>query len=140
MDEPLRPEEVRLWRAFLRWSEGTLSRIASDLAAGSSLSVSDFEVGVRLNEETAGMSQGDLCESLEWTPSRLSHQLRRMEQRGLVSKVPLGKGRAVRVSLTDDGRRELKQAMSVHAESVRSNFLSTLEDELSRMREKYDVD
>jgi DNA-binding MarR family transcriptional regulator len=126
MTPQMTPDELLLWRGFLRWSEGTAAAIAVELAAGSSLSVSDFEVAVRLHHVDSGLIQGVLGASLGWSASRLSHQLSRMEKRGLVDRASSGRGRSVRVTFTAAGRSEFEAAAEVHAHAVRTHFLSTL--------------
>ncbi|AAT88826.1 hypothetical protein ATY41_12155 [Leifsonia xyli subsp. xyli] len=127
MAEKLSPEDVSAWRGFLRWSETVVAAVAADLASRSSMSVSDFEVAARL-AEADGLPQGELASSLEWSASRLSHQLKRMEQRQLIMREATGHGRALTVTLTPVGRSEFVAAAHVHAESVRAHFLDRLED------------
>ncbi len=127
MTDTLTAEELGLWRDFLRWSEQTMAAVGADLASKSSLSVSDFEAMIRLQDAGGEMLQRDLSESLSWSASRLSHQLRRMEQRGLINRSSAGHGRSVRVALTTPGREELAAAVVVHAQSVREHFLRVVE-------------
>lgn len=136
MTRRLSPEEVRTWRSFLRWSEGIVAQVAAELAAKSSLSVSDFEVAARL-ERDGGLLQGELAESLAWSPSRLSHQLKRMEQRGLVERVTAGRGRAVRVEMTARGRSEYTVAAQVHADAVRGSFLHNVRPEEAELIQRW---
>ncbi|MGB3373964.1 MAG: MarR family transcriptional regulator [Microbacterium sp.] len=127
MTDTLTAEELGLWRDFLRWSERTMAAVGADLASKSSLSVSDFEAMIRLQDAGGEMLQRELGDSLSWSASRLSHQLRRMEQRGLLSRSSAGHGRSVRVALTTLGRRDLAAAVAVHAHSVREHFLSVVD-------------
>jgi DNA-binding MarR family transcriptional regulator len=128
----LTAEEVELWRAFLRWSEETTAAVGAEIAATSDLSVTDFEVAIRLHDAGGELSQLTLGESLGWSASRLSHQLRRMESRGLVTRSPLGRGRAMKVVLTEPGRRELSSARAVQARSVRRYFIAPVDAHLAR--------
>ena len=57
------------------------------LQAGSDLSTSEFSVLVELSEaEDCALRLRDLCARLDWDRSRTSHQITRMERRGLVTK------------------------------------------------------
>jgi DNA-binding MarR family transcriptional regulator len=127
MRDTLTADELGLWRDFLRWSEQTMAAVGADLAAKSSLSVSDFEAMIRLQDAGGEMLQRELSDSLSWSASRLSHQLRRMEQRGLINRSSAGHGRSVRVALTALGQTELRTAVAVHAHSVREHFLRIVE-------------
>jgi DNA-binding MarR family transcriptional regulator len=83
--------EQHLWRGFLRWSESIRAQVASELTSGSGLSVGEFEILVRLGEANGALDQRELGESMNWTASRLSHQLSRMEGRGLGSSSACGR-------------------------------------------------
>ena len=124
--ELLSPQELRVWHAFRLMGEDVLARIGRDLTEAAGISGPEFGVLSRL----AGLGKGDmrqqaLAECLGWDKSRLSHQLTRMEGRGLIERHVLDK-RLVLVQLTRLGRKTLDSAMPIHAESVRRNLLSRL--------------
>jgi DNA-binding MarR family transcriptional regulator len=124
--ELLSPQERRVWHAFRLMSEDVLDRIGHDLSEATGISGPEFGVLSRL----AGLGKGEmrqqaLAECLRWDKSRLSHQLTRMEGRGLIKRHVLDR-RVVLVQLTELGRKTLDIAFPVHAESVRRNLLSRL--------------
>ena len=83
----LTPAEDRAWRAWLAMSERLRSQIGRDLQADSGLSDADYMVLVHLSEATDHrMRMTDLATRLNWSKSRLSHQLARMQARGLVER------------------------------------------------------
>jgi DNA-binding MarR family transcriptional regulator len=133
MVDVLTAEEVQLWRGFLRWSEQTTAAVGADIASESSLSVTDFEVAIRLHDAGGELLQLELGEALTWSASRLSHQLKRMEQRGLIERSPLGRGRSVKVGLTELGGIELSSARAVQARSVHQHFLKPLDTHVQRI-------
>jgi DNA-binding MarR family transcriptional regulator len=121
--------EQSLWRGFLAWSETVLALVGSDLVNATGLSRPDFEVLVRLHEAPGGtLTQRDLGESLGWSASRLSHQLERMEERDLLTRVDTGTGRLRDVGLTEHGAQEIGEAVRVHAIAVRTHFLGSLDE------------
>jgi DNA-binding MarR family transcriptional regulator len=127
--ELLSPHELRVWHAFRLMGEDVLDRVGRDLTEATGLSGPEFGVLSRL----AGLGKGEmrqqaLADCLRWDKSRLSHQLTRMEARGLIKRHELDK-RLVLVRLTKLGRKTLDTAMPVHAESVRQNLLSRLSAE-----------
>jgi DNA-binding MarR family transcriptional regulator len=71
------------------------------------------------------MRQNALAESTGWHRSRLSHQLTRMEQRGLLTRHGVDGG--VEVRLTDTGRDRAKAARPVHAAAVRRHLIDRLD-------------
>jgi DNA-binding MarR family transcriptional regulator len=123
---PLAADELQLWRNFLLWSEGVTAAVAQALTAEAGLSKPDYEVLKRLLEAGGALSRQLLERSLGWSPSRLSHQLRRMEARGLVERADAGQGRNVNVAIARGGGSVMAAAERVHAEAVRSHLLVTL--------------
>lgn len=91
------------------------------LQVGSELSSSEYSVLVSLSEaEDHSLRLRDLCAGLDWDRSRTSHQITRMERRGLVSKRKSeGDARGVIVTITDEGGKRLKLAAPEHVESIR---------------------
>ena len=103
--------------------------IDETLQAGSDLSASEFAVLVALSEaEDHKLRLRELCSGLNWDRSRTSHQVTRMERRGLVTK---NKGpadaRGVLVNLTGEGMARLEQAAPDHVESVRRTVFDHLD-------------
>jgi DNA-binding MarR family transcriptional regulator len=125
----LSPHELRVWHAFLLMGEDVLSRVGRDIAQATGLSGPEFGVLSRLSAIGKGeMRQQALARVMAWDKSRLSHQLTRMEQRGLVERRNAN-GNAVLVVITKLGREKLEAARPIHAESVRRNLLSRLTPE-----------
>ena len=114
-------EEQALWRLMLAGMRKIDRVMDETLLAGSDLSSSEFSVLVTLSEaEDQSLRLRDLCASLDWDRSRTSHQITRMERRGLVTKRKSeGDARGVVVTLTDEGLRRLRAAAPEHVESVR---------------------
>ena len=72
----------------------------------------------------------DIGSQLGWDRSRVSHQLRRMEQRGLVIRTDVEvDARGTLVTLTAEGRQALRAAAPGHVAWVRQNFLRHLDEE-----------
>ena len=126
-DDVLTSEEMLLWRGFLAWNQAVLSDVARDLLTETGLSSAEFQILVRLSEsKNRGLEQRQLAASLEWSPSRLSHQLSRMETRGHLTRASEGPGHVVEIALTPRGHELLLSALHVHARAVRRSFLTAL--------------
>lgn len=124
-----------MWRGFLRMARALAAAVEHQLGE-SGLSSADFEVLVALSEADRGtMRVRDLGVSIGWDRSRIAHQLRRMEQRGLVSRFECATdGRGTMVRLTDDGHAAIVAAVPGHVETVRSLFVDQLEaDDIARL-------
>jgi DNA-binding MarR family transcriptional regulator len=121
--ELLDAEEMALWHAWKVAAETVRVRIATDIAAAVGLSDADFGVLTRL-ADNGDMRQNALAESMGWHRSRLSHQLTRMEQRGLLTRHTVASG--VELRLTARGRERAEAARPVHAEAVRRHLIEPL--------------
>ncbi|CAN7323389.1 MarR family winged helix-turn-helix transcriptional regulator [Mycolicibacterium frederiksbergense] len=102
------------------------------LQADSDLSLSDYDVLVALSgNRDQSMRASDLAAHIGWERSRLSHQLRRMEERGLTERRPSTQdGRTSNVVLTERGRAAITDAAPAHVDLVRSLFFDPLPDNL----------
>jgi len=130
-DTWLSAAEQRAWRAFLGLHRELTARLNRQLQAESQLSLSDYEVLVVLSEADQGrMRPFELCDFLQWEQSRLSHHIRRMESRGLVSREGCtGDGRGAFVVLSPAGRAAIESAAPSHAAAVRSLLFEAMTEE-----------
>lgn len=119
----LAPDEQALWHAWKIAGEAVLAHVTRELAEATGLSVPDFGVLSWLVDLGDGeLRQQALADAMRWEKSRLSHQLTRMQQRGLVQRHP-AHGRGVRVAITRTGREMLACARPVHARAIRAYLL-----------------
>jgi len=132
----LSDEEARLWHAWKRASDTVRARVAEEIGAATGLSDPDFGVLTRVEDLGGGtLRQSELAASMGWHRSRLSHQLTRMEERGLVQRDAAG-GPGVAVSITPAGSAAVAAARPVHAEAVRRHLVSCIPSaELARLTE-----
>ena len=112
--------EQEIWAAFKTLAEATIGSVAADIERATGLSSADFEVLCRIH--TGPLNQQVLATLMGWHKSRLSHQLTRMQQRGLVARSS-GPGRGIFISLLPGGKEALLVALPVHAASVRRHLL-----------------
>ena len=127
--ESLSPRELRVWHAFRLMHEDVLGRVGRDITQATGLSGPEFGVLSRLAALGNGeMRQQALAGMMGWDKSRLSHQLTRMQERGLIER-RRADGKTVHVVLTEPGREKVEAARPVHAASVRRNLLSRLTQE-----------
>lgn len=113
--------EQTLWRAMLSAAKAVDRAVDARLLATEEISSADFSVLVELSESVSGVVRmRELCENLKWDRSRMSHQITRMEKRGLVTKVRCeSDSRGVDVQLTDHGREVIERAAPDHVRMVR---------------------
>ena len=128
--------EERAWRALQSMAMRLEARLGSELAAVSDLSHSDYAVLVALTDRPDGrMRLFELAATLGWEKSRVSHQIARMVERGLVSKDKCGDDRrGAFVVATDGGLAAIEAAAPHHVETVRRLFVDPLTpDELDAL-------
>ena len=88
------------------------------------LSSAWFQILVRLSESTTrDLEQRELSASLEWSASRLSHQLSRMERRRQITRDTEGPGHVVEIALTPRGQEVVLSALHIHTPGHRKALL-----------------
>jgi DNA-binding MarR family transcriptional regulator len=123
------PADWELWRTMRAMNEQLGRELDRQLQRDAGISQADYGILVTLFEAPERqMRTGELGEVLAWEKSRVSHQVARMEARGLVERVVCeSDGRGTWVTLATDGKRALLGAMREHASAIRDLFLDELE-------------
>lgn len=120
----LNAREDRAWAAFVYAHQQIEARLNRRLQE-SGLTGADYEVLAVLSAHDADrMPARELCAKLSWEKSRLSHQVRRMQKDGLVSReANPDDARSTMVCLLPAGLAAIKKAAPGHVEDVRRNFI-----------------
>lgn len=94
------------------------------------LSLSDYEILVRLSEaDSRSIRMSDLARLTLATRSRLTHQVDRLEEQGLVSRYTCTQDkRGLWAQLTDKGYALLVALAPIHVQSVRRNLVDVLSE------------
>lgn len=119
--------EATMWRTFVEMRRRLDIAIERQLTEAG-LSTADYEVLVPLSAALGDEIRArDLGRGIRWDRSRLSHQLRRMEQRGLIrrSNCPTD-ARGSMIALTLAGRKAVEAAAPGHVDTVRRHFVDLL--------------
>jgi len=117
----LTEEEQQAWRGLLRMTSQLNARMNRQLQDGYGISLADYEVLVVLSEAPAGrLRVFEISDALAWEQSRVSHQLARMQRRGLVAREECqSDARGAFAALTEAGRAAIERAAPAHVETVR---------------------
>jgi DNA-binding MarR family transcriptional regulator len=117
----LTDSEQRSWRAWLESMLLLQERLEQEMKAAHGLSMAEYEVMVRLSEAPGRrLRMSDLAGRTLSSKSRLSHQVTRMEQDGLVRREEcLEDRRGAWAVLSEEGWRRLVEAAPSHVTSVR---------------------
>jgi len=127
----LTADEQRMWRTYLRLNSLLLARLNRQLQQDSGLTLPEYEVLVQLSEAPQQRRRPfQICEALNWEQSRLSHQLTRMQHRGLVAREECeADGRGAFVVLTAAGADAIRSAAPGHVAAVRRLVFDRLGDD-----------
>lgn len=140
MSEPrwLSPDERTTWLELLEFVAGLPRAVDRQLARDASMSTGEYSVLAAVSEESEeGIRSGDLARIMDWEKSRLSHLLRRMESKGLISRCAASNdARGQQITLTDLGWQTVVKTAPSHVEMVRTNIFDPLDEtEQHQLRE-----
>lgn len=116
-----------MWHAFLAMRHGLDAAMERQFAEAG-LSSADYALVVPLSQAPGGVLRArELGRAVGWDRSRLSHQLRRMEERGFIRRFECPTdARGTMVTLTEAGRQAVEGAAPGHVETVRRYFIDLL--------------
>ncbi|MBD3777918.1 MAG: MarR family transcriptional regulator [Micrococcales bacterium] len=117
------------WRAYLGLSREFFTALERGLGAEAGVSVADLELlEPLLAAGEPGLRAKDLAAAAEWQDSRVSHQLRRMELRGLVTRSrDRQDARGTVVALTEAGTAAARAAQATRRVMVGDLLLGPLD-------------
>jgi DNA-binding MarR family transcriptional regulator len=127
----LSDEEQRAWRAYRRMVLLVDAEVARELTRDSGLSMPDYQVLSALSEAADLRCRlSELATNMQWSASRLSHHVSRMEQRGLVRRADCASdARGAFVVVTEQGLDAIRRAAPDHVASVRRHLIDLLTPE-----------
>ncbi|MEV4918705.1 MarR family transcriptional regulator [Streptomyces tirandamycinicus] len=118
------------WRTYLDVNRLLAYQMEKDLQPFG-LTINDYEILVNLSESPERrMRMSDLAAATLQSKSRLSHQITRMENAGLVRRENCESDRrGLYAVLTDQGMETMQKVAPHHVESVRQHFIDLLSPE-----------
>jgi len=125
----LSEDEQRTWRTYLRMGSLLPAALNRQLQHDCGLTLPEYEVLVQLSEAPEmRLRPFQICDALNWEQSRLSHQLTRMQHRGLVTREECeADGRGAFVVLTTAGAGAIQAAAPQHVATVRRLIFDRLD-------------
>jgi DNA-binding MarR family transcriptional regulator len=120
----LSDDEQQAWGAYIRLAKMLMRQLDRDLHPFG-LSTNDYEILVELSEAPENrLRMTELADLTAQSRSRLSHQITRMEVRGLVRRVACdGDKRGTFAVVTPRGLATIERVAPFHVESVRRHFI-----------------
>ena len=121
-------DQQRAWLAYIRVQLRLAYEMNRQLLADSGMSLPDYDVLTALSVADGGRMQITvLAAQIGWERSRVSHHVRRMSARGLVTcGLSAADRRVTEVTLTRQGRQALEEAAPGHVDLVRRLFFGGL--------------
>ena len=121
-------DQQRAWLAYIRVQLRLAYEMNRQLLADSGMSLPDYDVLTALSVADGGRMQITvLAAQIGWERSRVSHHVRRMSARGLVTcDLSAADRRVTEVTLTGQGRQALEEAAPGHVDLVRRLFFGGL--------------
>jgi DNA-binding MarR family transcriptional regulator len=128
----LEVDQQRAWLAYIRVQLRLAYEMNRQLLADNGMSLPDYDVLTALSVADEGRMQITvLAAQIGWERSRVSHHVRRMSARGLVTcALSTSDRRVTEVTLTERGRQALEEAAPGHVDLVRRLFFGGLPDSL----------
>ena len=126
-------DQQRAWLAYIRVQLRLVYEMNRQLLTDSGMSLSDYDVLTALSIADRGRMQITvLAAQIGWERSRVSHHVRRMSARGLVTcGLSAADRRVTEVTLTGRGRQALEEAAPGHVDLVRRLFFDGLPEGLA---------
>lgn len=122
----LSEEDFEIWLMWKHSFKTIFDRIFDDV----DISDGDFMVLELLTRSVDGkLRQQEIANTIDWTKSRLSHHLSRMEKRDLVIRKPLDNEKGVNVVITQNGRNVFNAALPQLSKNVKKHFIDQLTEQ-----------
>ena len=136
----LNEDEQQTWRGTVGLAQLLIRQLDRDLNVHG-LNSHDYEILVELSEAPDHrMRMTELADATSQSRSRLSHQITRMENRGLVRRDDCeGDKRGTFTVLTADGMAAIERVAPDHVENVRRHFIDRLTPtQLEQIRDSFE--
>jgi DNA-binding MarR family transcriptional regulator len=119
---------ARAWAALTAAHARIADRLAAELAGSCGMGISDFQILLRLESAPPpGLRLGELCPAARLTQPALSRAVARLGRRDWVSRTGASHDRrGVMVAISPAGLAILRQAVPVHARTIRELLLDPL--------------
>jgi len=120
--------DSKSWRAFHKIGTSLLPHLGRQVTNHSGISGAEYVVLVALSELSApSVNLNRLATGLGWEISRMSHQVSRMDEAGLVKKTKnLEDSRCFDVSITAKGRNIAEAAIPLQSKEINHCFSEVL--------------
>jgi DNA-binding MarR family transcriptional regulator len=129
-DDRITPEQLEVWRMFLRVQRRLINRLEEDLQSKHELPLAWYDVLVRLVEaRDRRLRMSELADQVMLSPSGLTRLVDRLVSEGLVRREHAERdGRGFYAVLTETGYERLRAASGTHLRGIRNHVISIYSD------------
>lgn len=126
-DERITPEQLEVWRLFLRIQRRLSRRLEEDLQSKHELPLAWYDVLVRLVEaDDHRLRMAELADQVMLSPSGLTRLVDRLVKEGLVRRENAEQdGRGFYAVLTEAGYERLRDASGTHLRGIKDYVISS---------------
>ena len=126
-DERITPEQLEVWRLFLRIQRRLSRRLEEDLQSKHELPLAWYDVLVRLVEaHDRRLRMAELADQVMLSPSGLTRLVDRLVKEGLVRRENAEQdGRGFYAVLTEAGYERLRDASGTHLRGIKDYVISS---------------
>ena len=124
-------KQFNAWRSFHKLRSQLIPHMTKKIYRNTGLTPAEFAILVTLLETRDGsLHASEISERLDWEKSRISHQGKRMEERGLISRYECETdARSCVIKITPAGRKYIKDALPTQFLDVKHCFADLLTTE-----------
>jgi DNA-binding MarR family transcriptional regulator len=143
-------KELAIWRRYVETGEALNQQLAARMKLEADISVGDYTVLLALSEADGhSLRSSALAEVIGWDRSRLSHHVKRMEERNLIVRSAVeGDNRASRVTASGEGLNVFRRASVSHLRLIKTLFvdaftetqLAGVDDLVGHLRAHFEAD
>ena len=122
------PAQLRVWREYIETADALRRTLDGRMLSESGMSSGDYSVLLALSEAPRRtLRSSELADAVGWERSRLSHRLKRMERRGLITRdASEAEARGVEVAITAAGLELFRAGSVPHLRAVKELFVDAL--------------
>lgn len=126
---------LQAWRSLMELHMQLISIFDAEFRQQCDIDLSTYDTLLHVYEAgPEGIRMTDLSDRLVVSKSGLTTMVDRLEERGLLRRIPdPADRRAIRVAITDEGYRLFRSAAKVHMASVEDNFSKQVTDDEAQM-------
>jgi DNA-binding MarR family transcriptional regulator len=121
-------KEFKAWRSFLKLRSQLIPYMIKKIHKNTGLTPAEYILLVTLFESESGsLHSSEIAMNLDWEKSRVSHQAKRMEDRGLVTRYTCkSDARSCVVEITQAGKKYMKKALPIQYKDIKHCFADLL--------------